>query len=1250
MKRFIFIFLITIISGFTVNDAQKEFIALNWSLIDNKSSGLYTGNSQMFDNAVFIDDESGLPVFIKTYPLDGIKKQFSIKIEQPQFEEWNPQNDKSFVNHVNDEVQVEATTLKSGENFRLQVKIIPLIKKDDKFFRLTDFTLSRIPVHLKSAKTTSYAWQTSSVLRNGKWMKISTAGKGIYKIPFSKLRNWGFENPANVNVFGSGGRILAEDPGNIAYDDLPQVAVWQGKNNGADCLFFYAPGTIEWEPDRNNEYFQHVLNEYTTKGYFFLTEDAGTKTVGKASEIAATATHQITTFDAYDLYEVEEFNLLPEGSGKQWFGDKFINSSVKNIDFNLENLASPESVSVKINAAARSSSNSEMPVTVNQTKVGEIAFQKVETDESLDLFADERNIRFSPSVSGNQLALTLKYFASSSNAEAWLDYVELNYKKKLQLTDDVLFFRDMASAGSGNILQFSIESSSQAIKVMDVTDMYNIAEVPLEVSGNRYTAKQPADELHEYAAFNPDGNFPEPEFVGEVDNQNLHALNTPEFLIITHPKFLKSANALADFHRNRDNMDVEVVQTNQVYNEFSSGSQSATGIRNCIKMFYDRNEQLKYVLLFGDGSYDNRGINPESSNYIPTYQSKNSLNPTSSFVTDDYFVILDDGESVYNGAVDLGIGRIPAETAFQAELVLNKIENYYTPAALGNWRNIISFIGDDEDSNTHMSQSEQLADYVNSNYGEFVTDKIYFDAFMQETTPAGERYPGVTDAINERVKDGVLILNYIGHANTRFLAHEHVLDISNINSWSNINSLPIFVTATCEFSRFDADEESAGEYVLFNPSGGGIGLFSTTRLVYAWSNFQLSKTFYQYVFERDENGNYYRMGDIMRLAKTNTRNDVGINKRNFSLLADPALTLTYPEYIVETTSINQQDATSEADTIGALQKITVSGFVADLSGNKMENFSGQIIPTVYDKVSVMETLGNAGSKPMTFKVRENIIYKGLAKVTNGSFSFSFVIPKDISYNLGQGKIVYYADNGESDAHGAFDNFYIGGENEAEISDTQGPEIELYMDSPDFNSGDQTSKNPTMLAVLSDENGINTVGTGIGHDITAVLDGDYSNVFVLNNYYQANVDDYTGGSIRFPFKNLSAGEHTLTLKAWDVANNSTEVEISFLVTGNFEISEITNYPNPVSDYTFFVFNHNQSDETLDAIIEVFDQSGRRIDLLNLQVGSNGTSSNPVRWDLSESNIGLQNGIYFYRVIARNSEGRTASKSGKMVVVR
>lgn len=1254
MKKYL-ILLFIIVAGFTDGDVQKELVVLNW----NKS--VYTGRENQnkpelyFEGADFVDAASAIPVFVRIYHLNYENQDFKFSIEKPVFEVIQGSNNNIEFNKIGNEIEIKSQKLKSGSTQTIQLQIIPLKRESDKIYLLKSFELRKIPVLEKSAKKESFNWKTESVLKQGTWKKISVSARGIYKIPYSKLTEWGFNTPANVNVFGSGGMILSENPGKINYDDLHQNSVWHGKNGGVDCLFFYAPGTTEWKLNSSKRLFEHQLNDYATKGFFFLSENMGsTKIAEQLTEVQETPTHSTNTFDAFDLVENETENILPLGSGKKWYGEKFKNNSAKNITFNIKDFDPLSKVSVRVSAVGRSFQASEMKVLINQTEVGSVNIFSVNTGSQSSNFADAREGLFTSNSAGDQLVVGLKYISTrvdnnvDDNAIAWLDFVEVNYRRKLLSGDSPLFFRDLNSVGTNNITEFVIENGSADTKIFDVTEWDNLKQVPLNLSGNIAKGKRPSDELREYVLINGSANFPVPELVGEVKNQNLHALTTPEFLIITHPTFIGQANKLADFHREYDGMNVAVVTDNEVYNEFSSGTKSATGIRNFIKMFYDRGNGLKYVLLFGDGSFDNKNVRPKTKNFIPTYQSENSLNPVASFVTDDYFVLLDADESVYNGAVDLGIGRIPASTIFEAEIVVNKVVNYYSPDAFGEWRNTVCFIGDDEDGNLHMSDSEKLVNQIQATHNDFIFDKIYLDAYPEEVTPAGEKYPDVTDAINNRVKEGVLVLNYVGHANERFMADEHVLDISNVNSWSNKKNLPIFVTATCEFSRFDADDTSIGEYVLLNPNGGGIGLFSTTRLVFAYSNFLLSKSFYSFVFERDTNGDRYRMGEILRLAKINTINTT--NKRNFTLLADPALRLSYPKYKVKTTRINGMDASTHTDTIGALQRIDVEGQVEDTKGNKISGFTGEISVTVYDKEVVKSTLGNGGETPMKFKVQENIIYKGLANVTNGNFSVSFVVPKDISYALGEGKIIYYASDGKDDAHGAFDNFVIGGSSNGNIVDNIGPDIQLFMDSPDFVSGNKTSKNPSMLAYLTDENGINTVGTGIGHDITAILDEDYSNVLVLNNYYRSNLNDYTSGTILFPFQNLSVGKHTLKLKAWDVANNSSEAEIEFEVSGNFFISQVSSYPNPATDYSFFTFEHNQSGSVLDVVIEIFDQMGRRVDYIVQKVGSNGVKSNPVRWDFYETEAQMRGGMYVYRITAQNGDGEIAYDSGKMLISR
>ena len=526
---------------------------------------------------------------------------------------------------------------------------------------------------MKNATVKTVDWKTQSVLNTGKWIKIRTSGKGIYKIPYSKLSEWGFSNPSQVNVFGSGGLQLSEKTEEITYDDLEQNAVWTDENGGENCLFFYEPGNIQWLVNDDGKYFVHKNHDYSNQGFFFLTEDVGlTKTPQMTDEITESPTFSMDDFDDYLLYEKNGLNLI--SSGKQWFGEKFSQNQTHSFNFSLSDVNNSKNAQLKINAAARSYQSSKLRVTANSVHLGEIDFTPVNTDDQVDIYARQNNkkILFEPDTDNENLKIDLTFAGSNTNAVAWLDYIEVNFRRDLNINGGSLFFRDLKAVGPGNIVDFEIQSASSALRVFDVTDVNNVLEIPVDANGNQHTIRRPADGLKEYVAFDPNGDFAEPELAGDVENQDLHGLPTPEYLIITHPLFLNSANELAQFHESHDGLSTEVVVSTAIYNEFSSGHFDATAIRNFIKMFYDRGNTLKYVLLFGDGSFDNKNVHSNDLNFIPTYQSQNSLNPVASFITDDYYALLDEGESVYNGAVDLGIGRIPASTQYQAQLVVDK--------------------------------------------------------------------------------------------------------------------------------------------------------------------------------------------------------------------------------------------------------------------------------------------------------------------------------------------------------------------------------------------------------------------------------------------------------------------------------------------------------------------------------------------------------------------------------------------------
>lgn len=1202
-----------------------------------------------FEGSVVLD-QLRLPYWVESFVLNT--SDIDVSINNAIFEPI-PNSVITLNDSIGSQLQFKTEIGTSADHSVLRLTIFPFVRRNNQIEKLVEFSVTvKENTNLLKSASSAYQWKTTSVLGSGKWIKIKTKDKGIYKITFDQLKSWGFSNPDQVSMYGNGGYMLPVLNKDNRFDDLNSYPVLKGKDNASkDCLFFYSTGNIRIDENATTGILTHKQNYYSTETYFYLSDQGTPKIISKAAELTDNPSKTVNSFTNYAFYEKEAANLI--SSGSQWFGEEFNPGQSQTVSLTLDNPDLTQSARFVVSAVARSSASSSMNVTVNGASMNNIPFNALTVSDPTSDFADQQISSFSGLAPSKNLQMKMTYSAFNGSSNAWLDYVSVNYQSLLNMTAaDVYSFRGKGADGTISVFEFVLSGASATTRIFDVTDINNTFEVPAVYLDGQLKFKSNSAVTRQYIAFNLGGTIPVPELVGTIANQNLHAADLSEMIIVSNSDLLSAATELAEFHRSTDGMTVQVVTPDEIYNEFSGGLPDASGFRNYFRMCYDMGKlngenTLKYILLMGDGSYDNRNILGKNQNLLPTYQSENSLSPTESFVTDDFFVFLDENEGGSQGIVDLGIGRISANTLGDAESVIAKIKNYYTQKSYGNWRNVVTFIGDDGDYNTHMSQAENLANSVNKTYPAFFADKIYFDAFNQLSTSGGEKYPDVTAAINSRVRQGTLVMNYTGHANEKSLADEGVLDIGIINSWSNYNRLPIFVTATCEFSRFDADITSAGETILFNPQGGGVGLFSTTRLVYSGANFVLNNKFFQYIFEKDEQGNNLRLGDVMQKAKAAA--NTGTNQLNFTLLADPAMRLANPNYQVKTTSIDGKNVETQVDTIRTLSVVTVKGFVADNKGAKLTSFNGEIIPTVYDKALQVETLGNAGETPMSYTVQNNIIYKGLASVKNGEFEFSFFVPKDISYKVDKGKILYYAYNETVDAQGYFDGFYVGGSSNNTIADSNGPDVELFLNSDTFKDGGEVSASSVLIANISDATGINTSGTGIGHDITAVLDGDYSNIMVLNDYFQADKDKYTSGKIIFPLTNLSEGEHIIRLKVWDVLNNSSEVEIRFVVKDDFRIETVSCYPNPMQEQTKFIFTHNQPDESFDVSLEVFSSSGTRVDLFQTKVGSSGTESLPFTWTPADRQVKMTTGVYVYRLTMTTNDGKIGSGSGRLVFV-
>jgi hypothetical protein len=681
-------------------------------------------------------------------------------------------------------------------------------------------------------------YSSHSVLQSGSWVKLKIENDGIYRLSFEDLQSLGFTSLQDVAVFGSGGSMLPQTNNDFYYDDLPENAVLIYNND----LYFYAEGPHKWLYDTINREFVHHLNRYSKASYYFITDGAGIKKrITTENPLSRENAIDVNYFDAYQYHEAELVNLLKSGS--EWYGEEFSEVTSIIFQFLFPAIKVNSALTLTTNVIARAANESSFSVLVNGLAVQELSMVPVNMYSTVQDYASANNFSSLVQVSGDTVNVQIIYNKpqSEQSAKGWLNYLRLNARCRLIFNGSQMKFRDVESVGPGNLAAFHLAGTGSGVLIWNVTDPVNVSNVPTVINGDMLSFIAKSDSLAEYIAFRP-SSFLIPEIVGSVPNQDIHGMDIPDLVIVSHPDFMQSAELLAETRRNNDNLDVTVVTPEMVYNEFSSGSPDVTAIRNMMKMFYDRagpsGSMHIYLLLFGDGSYDNLNESAVNTNYIITYQSENSLNPTESFVTDDYFGLLDNGETLTDGLLDIGIGRLPVKSATEAEGMVNKIIHYKDAVCFGNWRNKICFTADDGDDNTHMEQAEAMAEFIDTTCQNMNITKVFLDAYPQEDGPSGQRSVMAEQAIKNTIEQGTLIFNYTGHGSETGLTAEQIIDISDIASWKNINKLPLFMTATCEFSRFDNYlEVSGGELVILNPAGGSIALFTTTRLAYSSPKF-----------------------------------------------------------------------------------------------------------------------------------------------------------------------------------------------------------------------------------------------------------------------------------------------------------------------------------------------------------------------------------------------------------------------------
>ena len=1095
---------------------------------------------------------------------------------------------------------------------------------------------------------------SQSVLRSGEWVKIRVQESGIYKVSYEDLVAMGFSSISNVSIYGVPAGNLPLLNSTETPSGLQQIPIYKVSSGSTftegDYILFYGESPHTWEFDSSSNLFLPKTHTYSSYNYYFVTINQGVNLqITEETPPSENATSTITTFTERLFYEKDEVN--PIRSGREWY-EYF---TEKTIDFAANDIDVSKDVRYFIRLAGRDPSASRISISVNG-----ISFPTIETNgtSTSNPYAYITTQTHTFSTTKNTISLSLKALTTGINSRAYLDFASIYYTRKLQVNSGQLLFRSEKNASSVAVFELV---SNQNLTIWDVTNPLNPKKLRTNFASNKTTFKSSLSSDKEFIAST--STFLQAEFVSTIANQDLLSNTDFEMLIIAPEIYHDLAQELASVHGEYDKLRTKIVVLDDIFNEFSGGKPDVAAIRNYIRYIYDTKHKLEYVLLFGDGSYDNRDFDV-ADNTIMTFQSKESLSSYASFISDDFFGIIDPNTGVnaqerFVGELKIAIGRFPVNTIEEAEIVTRKTIEYITNDSYrGDWQNDLCFVADDADKNErfHMSDADLLTKNIASNYPEFNFTKIYLDSYKQEVSSAGQRYPHANIAIDNALKKGCLVLNYTGHGSETLLAAEHAVSKATVSSWFNTKKLPLFITASCEVARYDDDSQrTLGEHLLLEKNGGAIALFSTTRVVFAFSNYVLNKNIYQTLFLCDSvTGEPLPIGKSFIKAKELTPNDFNQNKHSFTLLGDPALRLATPKYKIILDSINGNDATTFSDTLKALSVTTIHGHVVDGFGTPASSYNGTLTLRLFDKSQTIETLGNDGNNTFTFQAYTNLLFRGKAEIENGTFSCSFIVPQDIFYYPGTGRLSMFCDNNTIQGNGIYTNVPIFGTNTEAPEDNEGPSISIYMNDTLFEEGQQTHENPRLFVRIFDPSGINISSSAIGHDIAIILDNGTDQIHLtLNDFYSADKNTFASGTLEYPFTNLEPGHYTLTITVWDTYNNYSEQTIEFYVTSieKITISSLINYPNPFKNSTTFRFKHNQADKDITAIIRIYNMQGALIKTITHNAFVTGFTDESIFWDgTTDGGSPIQKGMYLYTLSLKTEDGLETIASQKIIVLQ
>ena len=1098
--------------------------------------------------------------------------------------------------------------------------------------------------------------QSTSVLNSGQWIKIEITETGIYKINADWIRKAGIDpstfDPRNLQLYGNGPTLLPQAISSPRPVDLIQNAVWvegeeDGKLDPSDALYFYAEGPNTIQYDSSNRSLTHQIHYYSAANYYFLT--VGSQPGLRVQEKPQTSdnAYLIDQYDDYWFYENQTFNLLH--SGREWWGEYLGLTPSLTVPFSLPDVVPDSKAILRLRGIASAQVATKLIGSVNGHIIGEQNFTTVPTGTyDVKAVISKKDYSFTYTAGATSATSVTVTFDKNgqSSASAYLDYLALQVKRYLKYGDQTQIFRFVP--GAVKQVKYRLQTTSRALHVWDISRPAIPGKVALQTGteSDVFFSNNDGDVFRSYLAFSPSA-AKNPGLSYRISNQTIRSSPVPDLLIITAPSLLEKASQLANLRRQQDNLDVEVVTTDQIYNEFSSGKADVTAIRDFVRHLYrSQSGKLKYLLLFGDATYDYKNhlelTFPAGHAFVPTYESIESLDPVASYSSDDYFGFLEDHEGQWaetntgNHTLDIGIGRIPVKNPGEAQIFIDKLTHYATsPATRRNWRNRIMFVADDGDFNLHQQHADALATMVEP---QLLPTRLFIDAFPQTTTDEGQKSPQVQANLRKGIEEGTLILNYTGHGGVSGWAEEQILTLKDMLSLRGYNNLPLLITATCEFGRYDNPSIVSGaELLALSPKGASIGSLTTTRPVYASNNFTLNKAFYSALLQQ---GASARLGDLMVYTKNNSLD--GSRNRNFVLLGDPSMRLARAEYQIK------WDVAP--DTLRALQKVTLRGKIADgVNGSDLSTFNGHAQVSVFDKRVSFRTLGGSENTSETYQEIKNKLFEGTVSVTGGKFKIEFIVPRDIDYRIGEGRISIYALSSDSlsDAAGQLP-IQVGGSLNTPLNTTS-PVIKAYLNTNSFRDGDEVTPTPVLWVDIFAENGINLSTSGLNHSLTAQLNDTIS--YDLSPYFTSLEDDFKKGVIRFPFEELPTGNYVIKIKVWDTHTNSAETTFRFKVGKEQGVQLISSviFPNPFKDELSFEIAHNRENEDIEIDFRIITLSGQTV--FNFQKMYFNSSSKisetvPVNAVNTIQSSGIH--LYLYELSIRSSkDGSSHRKTGKII---